>query len=56
MPMGPGTLGVTITYLMMFKVTEASGATGSLPVFAAAWLPNAVFAVAAVVLLWRIRT
>jgi len=49
-------LGVTITYLMMFKVTEAAGTTGSLPVFAAAWLPNAVFAVAAVVLLWRIRT
>ena len=49
-------LGVTITYLMMFKVTEAAGATGSLPVIAAAWLPNAVFAVAAVVLLWRIRT
>jgi len=49
-------LGVTITYLMMFKVTEAAGSTGSLPVVAAAWLPNAIFAVAAGVLLWRIRT
>jgi len=49
-------LGVTIIYLMLFKVTEAAGATGSLPVVAAAWLPNALFAVAAVVLLWRIRT
>jgi len=49
-------LGVTITYLMMFKITEAAGATGSLPVLAAAWLPNGVFAVTAVVLLWRIRT
>ncbi|NJD09551.1 MAG: YjgP/YjgQ family permease [Gemmatimonadetes bacterium] len=49
-------LGVTITYLMMFKVTEAAGATGSLPIYAAAWLPNALFAVAAGMLLWRIRT
>ena len=49
-------LGITIVYLMMFKVTEAAGATGALPIWAAAWLPNLVFAVAASLLLWRIRT
>ncbi|HSJ16397.1 MAG TPA: LptF/LptG family permease [Longimicrobiales bacterium] len=49
-------LGITIVYLMLFKVTEAAGATGALPVVWAAWLPNAVFAVAAVLLMARIRT
>lgn len=49
-------LGITIVYLMLFKVTEAAGATGALPVVWAAWLPNAVFALAALVLLARIRT
>lgn len=49
-------LGITIIYLMLFKVTEAAGATGALPVVWAAWLPNAIFAVAAVFLLSRIRT
>lgn len=49
-------LGITIVYLMMFKVTEAAGSTGALPIWAAAWLPNIVFAVAASLLLWRIRT
>lgn len=49
-------LGITIVYLMMFKVTEAAGATGALPIWAAAWLPNIAFALAGAVLLWRIRT
>jgi lipopolysaccharide export system permease protein len=49
-------LGITIVYLMLFKVTEAAGATGALPVVWAAWLPNAVFAIAALFLLSRIRT
>jgi lipopolysaccharide export system permease protein len=49
-------LGITIVYLMMFKVTEAAGSTGALPIWAAAWLPNLFFAVAGVILLWRIRT
>lgn len=49
-------LGITIVYLMMFKVTEAAGSTGAMPIWAAAWLPNAVFLAAGGVLLWRVRT
>lgn len=49
-------LGVTIFYLMLFKVAGAAGASGVMPPMLAAWLPNALFAVAALGLLVRVRT
>jgi len=49
-------LGITIVYLMLFKIAGGAGAGGVLPPLAAAWLPNAVFAVAAGVLMLRVRT
>ncbi|HUG40803.1 MAG TPA: LptF/LptG family permease [Longimicrobiales bacterium] len=49
-------LGITIIYLMLFKVAGAAGTSGALPPVVAAWLPNAVFAVAAAFLIARVRT
>jgi lipopolysaccharide export system permease protein len=49
-------LAVTILYLMLFKVAGAAGNTGTLPPVVAAWLPNVLFALAAVGLLARVRT
>jgi lipopolysaccharide export system permease protein len=49
-------LAVTIAYLMLFKVAGAAGNTGTLPPLLAAWLPNGLFAAAAVVFLARVRT
>lgn len=49
-------LGVTLVYLMLFRIAGAAGATGNLPPVAAAWLPNAVFFVGACVLMVRART
>jgi lipopolysaccharide export LptBFGC system permease protein LptF len=47
---------VTILYLMLFKVTGAAGNTGALPPQIAAWIPNVLFGLAAIVLLGRVRT
>jgi lipopolysaccharide export system permease protein len=49
-------LAITIFYLMLFKITGAAGATGALSPMLSAWLPNMLFAVAAVVLMFRVRT
>nr|PZN90965.1 MAG: hypothetical protein DIU52_05785 [bacterium] len=49
-------LGVTLVYLMLFRIAGAAGATGNLPPVLAAWLPNIVFAVGAGILLYRART
>jgi lipopolysaccharide export system permease protein len=49
-------LAVTIAYLMLFKVAGAAGNTGTLPPQVAAWLPNGLFALAALVFLVRVRT
>jgi len=49
-------LAITIFYLMLFKVAGALGASGALPGVAAAWIPNALFAIAAGFLLTRVRT
>ncbi|HUE77217.1 MAG TPA: LptF/LptG family permease [Longimicrobiales bacterium] len=49
-------LGITILYLMLFKVAGAAGSSGALPPVVAAWLPNVVFMVAAAVLIGRVRT
>ncbi|MEO5510336.1 MAG: LptF/LptG family permease [Longimicrobiales bacterium] len=49
-------LGLIIFYLMLFKITQAMGATGFFTPFWAAWAPNALFAGAAMVGLFRVRT
>jgi lipopolysaccharide export system permease protein len=49
-------LAITIFYLMLFKVSGALGASGAFPGVAAAWLPNAIFTVAALGLLVRVRS
>ncbi|HEY0674256.1 MAG TPA: LptF/LptG family permease [Longimicrobiales bacterium] len=49
-------LGITILYLMLFRLSAAAGATGSLDTTLAAWLPNIIFLGAAGLLLTRVRT
>ena len=49
-------LGITILYLMLFRLAAAAGATGTLPTTLAAWLPNFLFLGAAGLLLTRVRT
>jgi lipopolysaccharide export system permease protein len=49
-------LGTTIGYVLLVKVSGAFGAAGVLPPIWAAWLPNGLFAVAGLVLLARVRT
>ena len=49
-------LGTTILYLLLFKVSGALGQAGTLSPLTAAWLPNALFFGAALVLLRRVRT
>jgi lipopolysaccharide export system permease protein len=49
-------LGVTLVYLLLFKVGTAIGSSGAIHPLVAAWAPNALFFVAGVVLLWRVRT
>jgi len=49
-------LGVTIVYLMLFRLGEAMGEAGMVPPVAAAWAPNALFFAAALVLTARVRT
>jgi lipopolysaccharide export system permease protein len=49
-------VALIIFYLMLFKVTQAMGQTGFLTPFWAAWAPNALFAVAALVGLYRVKT
>ena len=49
-------LGVTLIYLLLFKVGTAIGSSGTLHPLVAAWAPNALFFVAGLVLLARVRT
>jgi lipopolysaccharide export system permease protein len=49
-------LAVTMVYLMLFKVGEAMGTSGSIDPMIAAWGPNALFLLAALVFLFRVRT
>ena len=49
-------LGITIVYLMLFRVAGALGVGGTLSPVMAAWLPNGVFLLAGVVLTARVRT
>jgi len=49
-------LGSTILYLLLLKVFGGLGESGTIPVEWAAWTPNAVFALAGLTLLARVRT
>ena len=49
-------LATTIVFLLLVQLSQALGAGGLVKPEAAAWLPNAVFGFAAVVLLLRART
>ncbi len=49
-------LGTTMVYLLVLKVSGALGQAGTLAPLTAAWLPNILFLAAAGVLLRRVRT
>ncbi|MBW3628943.1 MAG: LptF/LptG family permease [Gemmatimonadetes bacterium] len=49
-------LGVTLVYLLLFKVGTAIGSSGAIHPLVAAWAPNALFFVAGIYLLVRVRT
>ena len=55
--MGRGlSLATTFLFLLLMQLSQALGSGGLVKPELAAWLPNAVFSVAAVVLLLRART
>lgn len=47
---------ITLVYLLLFRVGKAMGASGALDPVLAAWTPNALFFLGALVLLARVRT
>jgi lipopolysaccharide export system permease protein len=49
-------LAVTVVFLMLIQLTKAIGGKGLLPPDLAAWVPSAIFGVAGVILLARVRT
>jgi lipopolysaccharide export system permease protein len=49
-------LGITVVYMMMFRLTGAAGTSGMIDPVHAAWLPNVGVLLAALVLLTRVRT
>ena len=49
-------LGVTIFYMLLFRVGRAVGSTGAVDPTLAAWFPNALFLVAGLALMSRVRT
>lgn len=49
-------LGITMVYFLLLRVSGALGEAGAMPPPAAAWMPNILFFVAAVLLLSRVRT
>lgn len=49
-------LGSTILYMLAFRLSVAAGESGALPPVPAAWIPNALFLLSAVLLLGRVRT
>lgn len=49
-------LGSTILYIMLLRLFGAIGASGGMPPFWAAWVPNVVFLVVGLVLMARVRT
>ena len=49
-------LGVTIIYLLLFRVGQAMGSSGAIDPVWAAWGPNALFLVAGLILMTRVKT
>jgi lipopolysaccharide export system permease protein len=49
-------LGVTMIYLMLFRVGEAVGTSGALNPAVAAWAPNAIFLAAGLLMMARVRS
>lgn len=49
-------LGVTIVYMLLFRVGKAVGSSGAIDPLVAAWFPNALFLVAGLILMSRVRT
>jgi lipopolysaccharide export system permease protein len=49
-------LAVTMIYLLLFRIGKAVGSSGTLDPILAAWMPNALFLVAGLILLSRVRT
>ena len=49
-------LGSTMLYLLLLKISAGFGAGNALPPLWAAWLPNVIFLVVGLVLLRRVRT
>ncbi len=49
-------LGSTILYIMLLRLFGAIGASGGIPAFWAAWIPNFIFLVVGVALMARVRT
>jgi lipopolysaccharide export system permease protein len=49
-------LATTVIFLMMIQLTKAVGGKGLIPPEAAAWMPNALFALIGAVMLARVRT
>jgi len=49
-------LGSTLLYLLLLKISAGFGASGAIPPFWAAWLPNLLFLAVGMVLMSRVRT
>jgi lipopolysaccharide export system permease protein len=49
-------MGITVVYLMLFKITGAAGAAGAVSPLVGAWFPNALFLAAAALFMVRVRT
>jgi lipopolysaccharide export system permease protein len=49
-------LGTTVAYLLLINLTRAIGISGLMDPQVAAWAPNLLFLVLALVLLWKVRT
>lgn len=49
-------LGTTVVFLLLIQLSEAIGSGGAMPPIVAAWAPNALFGLAGLVLLTRVRT
>lgn len=49
-------LGITVIYMMLLRVSGGMGSGGSIPPLLAAWLPNLIFLVAGLGLQARVRT
>jgi lipopolysaccharide export system permease protein len=49
-------LGSTLLYLLLLRIAAGFGASGAIPPFWAAWLPNLLFLAVGIVLMARVRT